>query len=144
MKDATSAKEAGLPTGRADDESVEKEQAQLPPFMRQKLKASNRIMEGLCVDDLKLVDSGAEILHRMSDAEQWRASNDVMYLNHSREFRKRVEGLRKQAQAGNSDGAALAWMEVTMSCLRCHKWVRDSMLVDVGADLTAPKLRQTP
>ena len=126
------------------DDPVDKDEAQLSRFMRQKLKASNRIMEGLCVDDLKLVESGAEILQKMSHAEQWRASNDVMYQNHSREFRERVKGLREKAQAENPDGAALAWLEVTMSCLHCHKWVRDSMLVDVGTGLNVPQPGQRP
>lgn len=103
---------------------------QLSIFMRKKLEASNQILEGLVTDDLTMVDQGAGKLLKMSDAEQWRASNDMMYMHHSREFRRSVEAMQNKAKKKSIDGVALAWVDVTMSCIRCHEWVRGAILVD--------------
>jgi hypothetical protein len=47
------------------------------------------------------------------------------YARQSADFRRSCDSLRKAAKAKNLDGAALAWMEVTMKCVQCHKYVRD-------------------
>lgn len=119
---------------KQDDE----EQTEVARFMRKKLAASNKILEGLCVDDMTLVDQGAAALLKMSDAERWRASTDMMYLHHSREFRRAVETLQQKAKKKNPDGSALAWVDVTMSCIRCHAWVRDTMVADANRDFDSP------
>lgn len=112
----------------------EEEAADLSKFMRKKLTASNQVLEGLVTDDMARVDEAAERLLRMSHAERWRASNDMMYMHHSRQFRRSVEKMQNKAKQKSIDGAALAWIDVTMSCIRCHEWVRDSMLVDLSFD----------
>ena len=104
------------------------EKSELAVFMRKKLDATNKVMEGLCLNDMKLVGKGAKSLMKISDSDRWRRSNDMMYLHHSREFDRAVDTLADKAEHENADGAALAWMEVTMSCIRCHDWVRDTMV----------------
>ena len=94
------------------------------PFMRMKLEASNKIPEGLATDDFRLVREGAQTLHKMSSAEKWRVSNDVLYRQYSAEFSRDAERLLEKANERNLDGATLAWVECTMSCVRCHKYAR--------------------
>ena len=112
----------------------EEEATDLSKFMRRKLTASNQVLEGLVTDDMARVDEAAERLLKMSHAERWRASNDMMYMHHSRQFRRSVEKMQDKANQKSIDGAARAWIDVTMSCIRCHEWVRDTMLVDVSFD----------
>ncbi len=104
------------------------DQSPLSVFMHRKLSASNLILRGLVTDDLELAQDGARELLKMSHAEKWRASSDMMYLNHSREFQRSVETLQKKAKSKSIDGTALAWVDVTMNCIQCHEWVRDVML----------------
>ena len=111
----------------SDDEKVPP--SPLARFMRKKLGASNLILEGLCVDNMAKIDRGVDQLLDMSDEERWRVSNDVLYLNHSRAFRRAVQTLKEKAAASSSDGVALAWIDVTMNCIRCHSWVRDTIIV---------------
>lgn len=94
------------------------------PFMRMKLEASNKVLEGLTTEDFRLVREGASTLHKMSSAEKWRVSNDVLYRQYSAEFNREAERLLERANERNLDGATLAWMECTMSCVRCHKYAR--------------------
>ncbi|MCP4782818.1 MAG: hypothetical protein GY903_15340 [Fuerstiella sp.] len=118
------------------DVDTKGQEAILKGFMRMKLNASNQILEGLVVDDLTLVVKGSEALLKMSAAEKWRASNDMMYLQRSRDFRQSVELLRNKAKKASIDGAALAWVDVTMSCIQCHEWVRNVLVADLSAELT--------
>ncbi len=120
--------------------SAQAKEATLKEFMRKKLSASNQILEGLVVDDLSLVVSGSEALLKMSAAEKWRTSNDMMYLQHSRDFRQSVETLRNKAKKESIDGAALAWVDVTMGCIQCHEWVRNVLVADLSSDVTSPAL----
>jgi len=99
-------------------------------FMRQKMQASNLILEGLCTDDLKLVNDGAQTLLKMPNEAKWRVSNDLMYRRYSTEFMQAVEELQKEAQSNDINGASMAWVNVTMKCLKCHKWVRNPVLAD--------------
>ncbi len=115
--------------------------SELGEFMHAKLDASNRILEGLVTDQMKKVKSGADELLQMSDAEQWRASNDMLYLQHSRTFRESVIALREKAGRGSVDGVALAWMDVTLNCIRCHEWVRN-VLVAEGESVPLGLLRE--
>jgi hypothetical protein len=98
--------------------------------MRQKLQASSLILEGLCTEDLKRVSEGSVTLMKMSHEEKWRVSNDIMYRRYSTEFIHSVEELQKEAEDNNMDGTSMAWVNVTMKCLKCHEWVRNTVLVD--------------
>lgn len=99
-------------------------------FMRQKLQASNLILEGLCTEDLEMVTDGAAVLMKMSKEENWRVSNDMMYRRYSREFVNAVEELQQEAQDLDMDGTSLAWVNVTMKCLKCHEWVRNTVIAE--------------
>ncbi|MEZ6063394.1 MAG: hypothetical protein R3C19_23860 [Planctomycetaceae bacterium] len=128
----TSSLVAAASPSSQDDEPDDGRVRTLKDFMRQKLKASNQILEGLMVDDMTMVDKAAGALLTMSKAEQWRASNDVMYLQHSREFSTAVEEMQKKAQKDSLDGASLAWINVTMKCIQCHEWVRNTVIANAG------------
>ena len=115
------------------DDSAEKKDEPvggLHRFMRQKMQASNLILEGLCMDDLKAVEAGTQSLLKMPSEAKWRVSNDMMYRRYSNEFVQAVEELQKEAEENDIDGASMAWVNVTMKCLKCHKWVRNTVLAD--------------
>ncbi len=96
----------------------------LETFMRLKLDASSKILEGLCQEDAALVKEGADALSAMSKVEIWNVLIDPNYREHSREFRDNAAQVSKAAQEGDFDKAALRWFDVTMSCLECHDHVR--------------------
>jgi cytochrome c556 len=95
-------------------------------FMRAKLAHSQNVLEGLAVEDFDLIDRGANDLALASQASSWQVLQTADYARHSDEFRRSCNALRAAAKARNLDGAALAWMEVTMKCIQCHKYVRDT------------------
>ena len=123
---APPAKDEGSADKKDDPESP------LKKFMRQKLHASNQILEGLCTEDLEMVSEGSDTLMKMSGEEKWRVSNDMMYRRYSTEFINAVDELQKEAKDNDMNGTSMAWVNVTMKCLKCHEWVRNTVLVDSG------------
>jgi len=111
------------------DEKGDKDPA-LSKFMRQKLHASNQILEGLCTEDVTMIQEGAKVLTRMSQEERWRVSSDMMYRRYSNEFISAVDELDKDAEASDLNKASLAWVNVTMKCLKCHEWVRNTVIAE--------------
>lgn len=97
-------------------------------FMRQKLTASGQILEGLCTENMDLVIDGAKQLHEMSEAELWHASNDVLYKQFSAEFRQITKDLIKAAEEKKVDRITLKWLDATVSCLDCHRFVRGARI----------------
>ncbi len=103
----------------------------LKQFMRKKLEASNKILEGLTTEDMALVREGARTLNKMSLSAKWRAHNDVMYKQFSSEFQRVTKDLAQAADDDNLDQAALKWMGATMGCIECHRFVRNTLIVDL-------------
>lgn len=93
-------------------------------FMRKKLAATNTILEGLSIEDTDLVVSGAKSLLELSASEKFQVKNDVMYRQFNNEFQRSAKGLLEAAEKGNFDAAALKWIDTTMRCLECHRFVR--------------------
>ena len=94
-------------------------------FMRAKLGHAQLVLEGLALADYDLIARGAHDLALASQASSWQVLQTEDYARQSREFRRACESLRFAAKDKNLDGAALAWMEVTLKCIQCHKYVRD-------------------
>jgi cytochrome c556 len=105
-------------------------------FMRNKLDASQKILEGLCIEDFNLIEQGADALLKIGNAEEWRISNDPIYRQKSSEFLRVADRLKKRATEKKLDGVALTWVETTMSCIECHRWVRAELIAttDQSAD----------
>lgn len=108
----------------ATSEETVKSKNSLETFMRKKLDASSKILEGLCQEDAALVKEGADALSAMSKVEVWNVLTDADYREHSREFRENAARVAQAAEEGDFDKAALRWFDVTMSCLECHDHVR--------------------
>jgi hypothetical protein len=118
-------------TKQADARPEKAKEPALAKFMRAKLNASSHILEGLCTEDYESIQKGAEKLKSMSNEERWRVSNDAVYRQHSAEFRDAVDNILTAAkEKKNLDTAALAWTKTTLSCIECHRWVRNTLVAE--------------
>jgi hypothetical protein len=106
------------------------QQRALSRFMQGKLTASQQVLEGLVIEDFDKITKGSIELQKIAEADQWRVSNDAIYRQHSAEYRRIGKRLQTAAEDKNLDGAALAWMEMTMSCIECHRFVRATLIAD--------------
>jgi hypothetical protein len=99
---------------------------QVAAFMRVKLAHSQDVLEGLSLADYDLIAKGAQELSLVSQAASWQVLQTEEYARQSAEFRRSCDTLRRAAREENLDAALLAWMEVTMKCVQCHRYVRDA------------------
>lgn len=95
-------------------------------FMRAKLGHAEHVLEGLAVADYEMIERAAQELSLASLDSNWQVLQTEDYVRQSAEFRRACDSLKKAAQEKNLDGAALAWVDVTLKCVQCHKYVRDA------------------
>lgn len=93
-------------------------------LMKQKLQASEKILEGLALEDFDTIVQQAQRVSLLTLEESWNVLQTVDYRRESEEFRRAVDALGAAARQKNLDGAALAYMQVTLNCVRCHKYLR--------------------
>jgi hypothetical protein len=48
------------------------------------------------------------------------------YGKQSEAFHRSAQEMLKAAKSKNLDGAALAYVQLTLNCVNCHKYVRDA------------------
>ena len=111
----------------AFSEGQEKSPLQL--YMRQKLDHSKNVIEGLALEDFAMIAKNAKAMRELSEDARWRVSPNINYLRLSAEFQDIADELAAKAKGKNLDGATLAYVKLTMNCVKCHKLVRDDRLI---------------
>src|SRR4029077_4654275 len=71
-----------------------------------------------------LIRKNANELTLLSHATQWRVLQTDAYQQHSAEFRRATGARVEAAKKKKLDGAAFAYVDTTMKCVTCHKYVR--------------------
>lgn len=102
-------------------------------FMQLKLQHSQKVLEGLVVEDFDQIAKNAQDLSLLSQAASWNVLQTEEYLQQSGEFRRTADALTKAAKDKNLDAAAIRYVELTMKCVHCHKYVRGVRMVQVPA-----------
>jgi len=119
---------AALTAGHGRSETPQKEPPALPnegQVMQVKLKRAQSLLEALAKEDYKQLEESAASLLQISKATEFlRAYKTEEYEFQTRVFQKSVETLVAKAKAKNLDGATLAYMDMTMSCVACHNHFR--------------------
>jgi hypothetical protein len=111
--------------------SLSQEPNDLKIFMRAKLTHSQKLIEGLTTENYDELAKHSQELALLSQATNWNVLMTKDYLQHSLEFRRAASALTKAAQEKNLDGATLAYVDMTMKCVRCHQYVRGVRTADI-------------
>jgi hypothetical protein len=96
-------------------------------FMRQKLGFAKDALEGLALEQFAMIEKSGKALKRLSEAAEWEVGtipDFTDYVAMTTEFQRYADDLVKQAKQKNIDGATLAYLKLTTSCVQCHKFVR--------------------
>lgn len=110
-------------------------------FMRAKLESAQQVLEGLAVEDFQLIKKGADRMQAMSKATEWHLIEGPIYAHHSAEFRRCCEDLAKRADQKNIDAAAMSYMQLTMACVSCHRYVRSTRVVQNNQPLPLENIK---
>lgn len=98
-------------------------------FMRPKLDHAQKVLEGLALEDFEMIGKNANALLRLSEAAEWQVLPSPEYVRHSEEFQRVTNDLIRAANNKNLDSATLAYVQLTMNCVSCHKHVREARRV---------------
>ena len=92
--------------------------------MREKLEHSQKVLEGIAVEDYRLILVHSQKLSAMSQNAEWKMFQNPEYVELSASFRRNADTLTQAAKEKNLDQATVAYLGMTMSCVECHKFVR--------------------
>jgi cytochrome c556 len=114
--------------GRSENPQKEKDPPSLPneaQVMQVKLKRAQALLEALAKEDYMHLEESATSLVRISKATEFlRAYKTEEYEFQTRVFQRSAEAIVEKAKAKNIDGATLAYMDMTLSCVACHNHFR--------------------
>jgi hypothetical protein len=113
-------------------ESQGQEPNKVSDTMRIKLGYSQKLLEGIATEDYASIVTNAQKLSLMTLETNWNVLMTPDYLQHSMDFRRSADAIRDAAKAKNLDGATLAYVDMTMKCVNCHKHVRKVRTVQRG------------
>jgi hypothetical protein len=102
-------------------------------LMQKKLDHAQKVLEGVAVQDFEAIAKNAEELVLTSKKAGWMVIQTPDYVRHSEDFRRQGELLVKHAKDKNNDAAALAYVQMTLSCFNCHKHVREVRIASKSA-----------
>lgn len=98
--------------------------AKTATFMRMKLQPSKELLEGLAMNDFDSIKKNAGTIKNLLLDENWMVVQSDEYRRQTLEFRKLVDQIRDSADKKNIDGATLAYVQMTIQCVRCHQTLR--------------------
>lgn len=101
-------------------------------FMRVKLRHAQNILEGLAIEDFTMIAKNAQEISLLSHAAAWNVLQTDEYAKQSDEFRRTADALTKAAKDKNLDEATLKYVDLTMKCINCHKYMRKVRLTDAS------------
>lgn len=106
---------------------------ELSDLMKSKLEHSQKVLEGVALNEFDKISKHADELIFISKQTEWKVIKTPEYEVFSNEFRRAADDLVQKAKDKNLDGAALAYVDLTLSCVKCHKYVRESRKVELAA-----------
>jgi len=107
---------------RGDDD---KPQAKEPSvWMKQKLTASQNILAGLTKGDYEAIEKNAQSMLAVGYLEKWVRADTPGYQKLMKDFEYANKALAMAAREKNLDGATISYVQLTFSCVHCHKVIR--------------------
>jgi cytochrome c556 len=103
-------------------------------LMQKKLKASQKVLEGVAKNDFDAIQANADALIDISNKTEFNSIKSADYEMFSNQFRRTAEGLAKNAKDKNADGVALAYVDLTLVCVKCHKYVRERKMTRLDGE----------
>lgn len=107
-----------------DDISSPPDKADVEKFMELKLKAAQRTMQAVMVNDFQLIRDECSAMVDLSRHAAWKQMASPVYIQDTADFVGAAEFLQKMASAEDSEGVSLAFARLTTTCTHCHLHVR--------------------
>lgn len=119
------------PDSKTDPKSDPNQQPSV--WMRRKLDYSQKILSGLTAADFDAIADNARKMKMLDRIELFVRGRSPSYRAQFAIFQDASDELILQSEKKNIEGAALAFTQLTISCVQCHKRLRER-----PADPTSP------
>ena len=111
----------------AEDKDPPADAANQPSlWMKKKLEHSQNILSGLASGDFDKIAENAEAMQGLSKIEWFIRGRTPGYRTQLEIFLDANAEIIKQAKQDNLEGSTLAFTQLTISCVNCHKQLRAS------------------
>ena len=107
-----------------------KAQSPVNVLMRLKLDSAQNTLEGLAIEDFDMVARNAKRLRLLSQETGWNVLQTKAYRDYSHDFRRATEKMILAAKQKNVDAVGLAYIDLTFTCIDCHKHVRAQRMAE--------------
>lgn len=107
-----------------EDEPEPKKRTFASVGMRIKLDLAREILTGLTTDDFEIVEKNAVAMQGLNELERFARAKTPGYDTQLRIFRFTTTELVEAAKEKNLDRATLAYTQMTINCVNCHKHLR--------------------
>jgi len=95
-------------------------------WMKKKLDFSQHILAGIATADFDAIVENAQAMRNLSKVEGFIRGQTPGYRTQLQIFDETAAEIARQAQKDNLDGVALAFTQLTISCVNCHKHLREA------------------
>jgi hypothetical protein len=113
---------AAQPAKQAPKQEAKPDAAAL---MKKKLTHAQKLLEGIALADLTKVGDNAGDLMAISKQVEFQILKTPRYELYTNDFRRALEDIQSGVKQRNLDAATLGYLDLTMSCVRCHKHIRE-------------------
>ena len=101
---------------------------QLSKVMRAKLEQSQGLLAALVTSNWNDLARRTQELQRLTRDPAWSVMNSPPYASQAAAFLRAVEDLSQAAERRDGETAPLAYVSLTLTCVRCHQAVARSRL----------------
>jgi len=95
-------------------------------WMKKKLDFSKNVLEGIAMGDFDKVSQNAKTLKGLSKIEAFVRRGTPGYRAQVDAFERSLTEIIQQADKENIEGMTLGFNELTVSCVKCHRELRET------------------
>ncbi len=99
-------------------------QEQVSDIMKAKLRYAQALLKGVALEDYDAIVKTSQDLSLLSQESSWNVIQTPDYLQHSIDFRRAADAINAAAKDKNLDGVTLAYFQMTIRCVDCHRHIR--------------------
>ena len=99
-------------------------QPEIKNVMKAKLAHAQAVLEGLAQEDFDKIHRAAQNLGTLSRADAWNVHKTIEYIKFSKDFQDLADTLALDAKAKKLEACTLAYVQMTMLCVKCHTHTR--------------------
>jgi hypothetical protein len=92
-------------------------------LMKAKAGYAHRLLDAVVLGELDTVRDQAFRLKAVAETGDWNVMKTPEYVRESEAFVRAADRLQQSAASENVEAVALSYVEVTLSCVRCHQHV---------------------